>query len=224
MTIRVLVADDSYLAREGIARILEDEPDIELVDECEDLESLRRAVAELKPDVVVTDVRMPPTGTDEGIQVAAELRESHPDVAVLVLSQVADSAYAMELFKRGTEGRGYVVKDSLRRGDELTRAIREVAAGATYVDSRVVATLLAPRSDDQLDVLTPRELEILGLIAEGRSNAAIAAATQISKRGVERHVNSIFAKLRLADAGDVNRRVMATLAFLRAESGHTDDP
>ena len=130
----------------------------------------------------------------------------------------------MELFKRGTEGRGYVVKDSLRRGDELTRAIREVAAGAAYVDSRVVATLLAPRSDDQLDVLTPRELEILGLIAEGRSNAAIAAATQISKRGVERHVNSIFAKLRLADAGDVNRRVMATLAFLRAESGHTDSP
>lgn len=224
MTIRILVADDSYLAREGIARILEDEDDIDIVEECEDLDALRRAVEKHEPDVVVADVRMPPTGTDEGIQIAAELRESHPKVGVLVLSQVADSAYAMELFKGGTEGRGYVVKDSLRRRDELTHAIREVAAGTYYVDSQVVATLIAPRFTRHLDGLTPRELEILGLIAQGRSNAAIATATKISTRGVERHVNSIFAKLGLADAGDVNRRVMATLAFLGAEPRQTEAP
>jgi DNA-binding NarL/FixJ family response regulator len=224
VTIRVLVADDSYLAREGIARILEAEDDIDIVEECEDLDALRRAVEEHEPDVVVADVRMPPTGTDEGIRIAAELRKSHPKVGVLVLSQVADSAYAIELFKGGTEGRGYVVKDSLRRRDELTHAIREVAAGTYYVDSQVVATLIAPRLTRQLDGLTPRELEILGLIAQGRSNAAIAQATKISTRGVERHVNSIFAKLGLADAGDVNRRVMATLAFLGAEPGQTEAP
>jgi DNA-binding NarL/FixJ family response regulator len=219
VTIRVLVADDSYLAREGIARILAGEDDIEIVDECGDLESLRIAVETQKPDVVLADVRMPPTGTDEGIQIAAELRSSSPQVGVLVLSQVADAEYAMELFRGGTERRGYLVKDRLRHRGELTHAIREVAAGSSYVDSQIVASVLAPRANHQLDVLTSRELEILGLIAAGRSNAAIAAATHISKRGVERHVNAIFAKLGLTDAGDVNRRVMATLAFLAAGNG-----
>lgn len=224
MAIRVLVGDDSYLAREGIARILADEDDIDVVAECADMESLRQAVDEQKPDVVLADVRMPPTGTDEGIRIAAELRASFPEIGVLVLSQVADVEYAMELFKEGTERRGYIVKDRLRHRDDLIRAIREVAAGSSYVDSDVVATLLAPRSTHQIKVLTARELEILGLIAEGRSNAAIAAATDISKRGVERHVNAIFAKLGLTDAGDVNRRVMATLAFLAAGQAGAEEP
>jgi DNA-binding NarL/FixJ family response regulator len=224
VAIRILVADDSYLAREGIARILTDEDDIEIVGECGDVESLRQAVKELKPDVVLADVRMPPTGTDEGIRIASEFRYSCPNVAVLVLSQVADAEYAMELFKGGTERRGYLVKDRLRHRGELTHAIREVAAGSSYVDSQVVASVLAPRATHQLDVLTSRELEILGLLAEGRSNAAIASATNISKRGVERHVNAIFSKLGLTDAGDVNRRVMATLAFLAEGRGPTESP
>jgi DNA-binding NarL/FixJ family response regulator len=224
VTIRILVADDSYLAREGIARILADEDDIEIVDECDDMESLRQAVEKQKPDVVLADVRMPPTGTDEGIRIASELRRSYPQVGVLVLSQVADAEYAMALFKDGTDRRGYLVKDRLRHRGELTHAIREVAAGSSYVDSQIVASVLAPRSNHQLDVLTARELEILGLLAEGRSNAAIASATNISKRGVERHVNAIFSKLGLADAGDVNRRVMATLAFLAAERGPAEAP
>jgi DNA-binding NarL/FixJ family response regulator len=216
VTIRVLVADDSYLAREGIARILGDRDDIDIIDEVGDLDAARQAVDEHQPDVLVVDVRMPPTGTDEGIRIAAELRESRPDVAVLVLSQIADPAYAMELFKGGTEGRGYIVKDSLRNQDELTNAVREVAGGGSYVDSQIVTQLLAPRSAHPVDVLTARELEILGLLAEGRSNASIAVATSISKRGVERHVNAIFAKLGLSDGSDVNRRVMATLLYLAA--------
>ena len=222
MAIRILVADDSYLAREGIARILADEDDIEIVGECGDVESLRAAVEQQKPDVVLADVRMPPTGTDEGIRIASELRRSFPDVAVLVLSQVTDAEYAMELFKGGTDRRGYLVKDRLRHRGELTHAIRQVASGSSYVDSQIVASVLAPRATQQLDVLTSRELEILGLLAEGRSNAAIASATNISKRGVERHVNAIFSKLGLTEAGDVNRRVMATLAFLAAGQGPAD--
>jgi DNA-binding NarL/FixJ family response regulator len=222
VAIRILVADDSYLAREGIARILADEDDIEIVGECGDVESLRAAVEQQKPDVVLADVRMPPTGTDEGIRIASELRRSFPDVAVLVLSQVTDAEYAMELFKGGTDRRGYLVKDRLRHRGELTHAIRQVASGSSYVDSQIVASVLAPRATQQLDVLTSRELEILGLLAEGRSNAAIASATNISKRGVERHVNAIFSKLGLTEAGDVNRRVMATLAFLAAGQGPAD--
>ena len=214
VTIRVLIADDSYLAREGIARILADAEDIDIVGECSDLASLRRAVEEQEPDVVLADVRMPPTGTDEGIQIASELHHSRPEIGVLVLSQIADAEYAIALFKGGTERRGYLVKDRLRHRDELTHAIREVAAGSSYVDSEIIASVIAPRSAHPRDMLTTRELEILALIAEGRTNAAIAEATNISKRGVERHVNAIFAKLGLGDTGDVNRRVMATLAFL----------
>jgi len=216
VAIRVLVADDSYLAREGIARILGDRDDIDIIDEVGDLDAVRQAVDEHHPDLLLVDVRMPPTGTDEGIRIASELRESRPELAVLVLSQVADPAYAMELFKGGPEGRGYIVKDSLRHQDELTTAVREVAAGGSYVDSQIVTTLLSPRTAHPVDVLTSRELEILGLLAEGRSNASIAVATSISKRGVERHVNAIFAKLGLSDSGDVNRRVMATLLYLAA--------
>jgi DNA-binding NarL/FixJ family response regulator len=222
--IRILVADDSYLAREGIARILADEEGFDIVGECGDLESLRRAVDEHTPDVVLADVRMPPTGTDEGIQIASELRASRPEIGVLVLSQIADVEYATELFKEGPDGRGYIVKDRLRHREELTHAIREIAAGSSYVDSEIVATVLAPRTTHRLDVLTAREFEILGLIAEGRSNAAIAVATNLSKRGVERHVNTIFAKLGLTEAGDANRRVMATLAFLASGSGQEEAP
>jgi DNA-binding NarL/FixJ family response regulator len=224
MTIRILVADDSYLAREGIARILAGEDDIDIVGECGDLESLRKAVEEQQPDVVVADVRMPPNLTDEGLRIAADLRTSHPAVGVLVLSQVAEAEYAKELFRDGTERRGYLVKDQLRHREELGRAIREVAAGNSYVDSQVVAAVLTPRPTYLLDVLTSRELEILGLLAEGRSNVAIAAATHISTRGVERHINAIFAKLGLANTGDVNRRVMATLAFLSAYGRSADAP
>lgn len=219
VTIRVLIADDSYLAREGITQILAGADGIDIVAECDDLASLRQAVKEQNPDVVLADVRMPPTGTNEGIQVASELRDSAPQIGVLVLSQIADAEYAMELFKGGTERRGYLVKDALRDRDELIRAIREVAAGASYVDSQIVASVLTSRSAHPSDVLTAREYEILRLLAEGRSNAAIASATNISKRGVERHVNAIFAKLGLSETGDVNRRVLATLAFLAEGRG-----
>jgi DNA-binding NarL/FixJ family response regulator len=214
VAIRVLIADDSYLAREGITRILAGADDIDIVAECDDLTSVRRAVEEQKPDVVLADVRMPPTGTNEGIQVASELRDSAPEIAVLVLSQIADAEYAMELFKGGTERRGYLVKDALRDRDELIRAIREVAAGSSYVDSQIVASVLTPRAAHPSDVLTAREFDILRLLAEGRTNAAIASATNISKRGVERHINAIFAKLGLSETGETYRRVLATLAYL----------
>jgi DNA-binding NarL/FixJ family response regulator len=222
MAIRVVVAEDSVLVREGIARMLERSDDIEVVATCADAPTLRAAVAEHHPDVVLTDIRMPPTGTDEGIRVAVELRDSAPGVGVVVLSQHVEPTYALELLEGGSARRGYLIKDRLRDATEVTRAIRAVAEGGAHVDPLVVDGLIAARSqraDSPLGQLTARELEILGLIAEGRSNAAIAEQLVVTKRAVERHVNAIFLKLGLRDAEDVSRRVKAALLYLADRDG-----
>jgi DNA-binding NarL/FixJ family response regulator len=217
MAIRVVLGEDSYLAREGILRALEAIDDVDLVAACADLDELREAVDEEQPDVVLTDIRMPPTNTDEGIRFAGELRSSHPEIGVVVLSQHAEPLYATALFERGSDRRAYLLKERLRDRGELVRALHEVAGGGSVVDSRIVDELLLAqrhREDSRLDQLTPRELEILGMIAEGRSNSAIAEALVITKRAVERHINSIFWKLDLGESEDVSRRVKAVLVYL----------
>jgi DNA-binding NarL/FixJ family response regulator len=219
MTIRVVVGEDSFLARQGIVNILGDIEDVELVETAEDLDGLRDSVERTAPDVVLTDIRMPPTNTDEGIRFAGELRSSHPDVGVVVLSQHAEPRYAMALFKDGSDRRAYLLKERLKDQAELSRALHEVAAGRSLVDSRVVEKLVFAheRQDSELHRLTPRELEILGLIAEGRSNLAIGAKLAITKRAVERHINAIFLKLDLGEPENVSRRVKAALLYLSGD-------
>jgi len=219
MAIRVVLGEDSFIAREGIVRVLETIEDVELLSACGDLDELRDAVAELGPDVVLTDIRMPPTNTDEGIRLAGELRSSHPQVGVVVLSQHAEPLYAAALFERGSDRRAYLLKERLKDRAELSRALQEVAGGGSVVDSRIVEELLATqrqREELRLDELTPRELEILSLIAEGRSNTWIAESLVITKRAVERHINQIFWKLELGESRDVSRRVKAVLVYLGA--------
>jgi DNA-binding NarL/FixJ family response regulator len=214
MAVRVLVGEDSYLAREGIAHVLEQIPDVEVVGMYGDTDELRRAIDANPPDVVLTDVRMPPTGTDEGLRLASELRRTHPQVGVLVLSQYAEPIYVTAIFEDGAERRGFMQKDRLRSREDLARALHDVATGGSYVDASVVVPLIARGPRPVLEMLTPREREILGLIALGQSNIAIAATAGITKRGVERHVNAIFAKLSLPPDDDVNRRVKAVLMYL----------
>jgi len=224
MAIRVVLGEDNFLAREAIRGVLERAEGIELIAACGDLDSLRAAIDETRPDVVVTDIRMPPDNTDEGIRLAAELRSSHPEVGVVVLSQHAEPMYATTLFEEGSERRAYLLKESLKDQAELSRALKTVAEGGSVVDPLVVEQLVEARSrreDAHLEALTPRELEILGLIAEGRSNAAIAEKLVVTKRAVERHINSIFLKLDLRDAEDVSRRVMAALRYLAGQTEHT---
>jgi DNA-binding NarL/FixJ family response regulator len=221
MTTRVVVGEDSLVAREGIVRALEGEGDIEVVETCADLESLRKAVDRLRPDVVLTDIRMPPTNTDEGIRLAGELRRTHPEIGVVVLSQDAEPRYALTLLEDGSEGRAYLLKERLEDRGELANAVREIAAGRSLVDMHVVGELLGARSgrgDSGLDKLTPRESEILAMIAEGRSNSSIAAELLITKRGVERHISAIFAKLELGESEDVSPRVKAALVYLAGRS------
>jgi DNA-binding NarL/FixJ family response regulator len=217
--IRVVLCDDSFLAREGIARVLESIEDVELVASCVELDELRAAVEREKPDVVLTDIRMPPTNTDEGIRFALELRSSHPAVGVVVLSQHADPSYAMALFSDGSERRGYLLKERVKDEDELVRALHEVVAGGSLVDPRIVDKRVSARVDKDpgLERLTPRERQILAMIAEGRSNNAIADRLMVTKRAVERHINGIFLKLDLGEASDVNRRVKAALLYLTGE-------
>jgi DNA-binding NarL/FixJ family response regulator len=213
--IRVVLGEDSFLAREGISHVLDSFDDIELVAACADLDELRSTVDEVKPDVVLTDIRMPPTNTDEGIRFAGELRHSLPEVGVVVLSQHAEPAYTLRLFEDGSSQRAYLLKERVKDKDELERALREVADGRSLVDSRIVDRLVSARlGDPGIEQLTPREREILALIAEGCSNTAIAESLDITKRAVERHINGIFVKLGLGEDGDVNRRVMATLRYL----------
>jgi DNA-binding NarL/FixJ family response regulator len=217
MTLRVVVGEDSLLAREGILRVLERMPEVEVVAVAQDLDSLREAVDRTRPDVVLSDIRMPPTHTDEGIRLAAELRTTHPSTGLLVLSQHAEPGYASALFETGSDRRGYLLKERVRDREELHRALSAVAAGGSLVDPSIVDELLRTRDradDVVLAKLTPRERELLGLMAEGLSNAAIADRLGISKRGIERHVNSIFSKLDLGDAENVSRRVKAALLFL----------
>jgi DNA-binding NarL/FixJ family response regulator len=222
VAIRVVVGEDSYLAQEGIKTMLNAVDDVELVAVCSDADTLRTAIAETDPDVVLTDIRMPPTGTDEGIRVANELRASQTDVGVVVLSQHSEPLYAVALLEGGSAGRAYLLKERLRDPAELGRAIHEVADGGSVIDPRVVEKLLDARTrrrDSPLDSLTKREREILGLIAEGRSNTAIAAELVLTKRAVERHINAIFSKLDLHDAVDVSRRVKAALLYLADYDG-----
>lgn len=217
MPIRVVLAEDNYLVREGVARLLEPEPDIELVGVCEDLDSLLAAIETEKPDVVLTDIRMPPTGTDEGIRAAERLRETNPQTGVVLLSHYDDPAYALALFDKGAEGRAYLLKERVSEVEQLVGAIREVARGGSVIDPKVVEGLVAARSRvarSPLARLTPREGEILSEMAQGKNNAAIAAALALSDRAVEKHINSIFSKLALSEEKEIHRRVKAVLLYL----------
>jgi len=219
--IRVALAEDNTLLREGVARLLERAEDIELVGTAADRPELEALLEAGNVDLVVTDIRMPPTGTDEGIQIANELRRSQPGVGVVVLSQYADPGYALALLEGGSEGRAYLLKERVSEVDELLAAIREVAAGGSVIDSKVVEALVTtkrPASSD-LDRLTPREREILAEMAQGKSNAAIAATLVLSTRAVEKHTNSIFSKLGLTEETDLNRRVKAVLLYLADAAG-----
>jgi DNA-binding NarL/FixJ family response regulator len=217
MAIRVILAEDNYLAREGIVRVLESIDDVDVVAAYGDLETVREGIDSARPDVVITDIRMPPSHTDEGIRLADELRTTQPDVGVVVLSQHADPMYALALFDQGAARRAYLLKERVRDRAELGRAVREVANGGSVVDPRIVEGLLSVhtrRGRTPFDELTPRELQILGLIADGRSNTAIAGELVVTKRAVERHINAIFRKLELEESEDVSRRVTAALLYL----------
>jgi len=217
MSVRVAVADDDFLVREGVLQVLERAPGVEVVADCADLPALAEAVARLDPDVVLTDIRMPPTNTDEGIRFAVDVRASNPGLAVIVLSQYVQPSYALRLLEEGTERRGYLLKERVHDRAQLVRAIESVAAGGAVVDPAVVDELVRARlREDQspLDRLTPREQEVLAEIAQGKSNAAVAESLVLTKRAVEKHINSIFLKLGLADAADVSKRVKAALVFL----------
>jgi DNA-binding NarL/FixJ family response regulator len=216
VTIRVVLAEDAYIVREGLRRVVESTPGLELVAVCTDLESLRKAVLTHTPDVLVTDIRMPPTGTDEGIRAAEELRESSPRTGVVVLSQHSQPEYALALLARGSAGRAYLLKDRVADMDQLVNAVREVARGGSVIDPKVVEGLVEARArkPSRLDDLTPREREVLAHVAQGESNAAIARALFVTERAIEKHINSIFSKLELSEGEDINRRVRAALVFL----------
>ena len=214
--IRVVIADDSVLLREGLCRLLE-ESGFEVAGQAGDAEDLMRKVRAHRPDVAVVDVRMPPTHTDEGLQAARRIRTEQPGTGVLVLSQYVEEAYALELLSDSTERTGYLLKDRVSDVDTFTDAVRRVAGGGSALDPEVVAMLLGRRRrEDPLEALTAREREVLGLMAEGRSNAAIAEALVVTERAVEKHVTSIFSKLDLAPTVEDHRRVLAVLAYLRS--------
>jgi DNA-binding NarL/FixJ family response regulator len=215
--IRVVLAEDNALLRQGVEKLIAHEDGLELVGTANDLPGLLTLVDAVGPHVVVTDIRMPPTGTDEGIQAAAHLREHCPDIGVVVLSQYANPEYALALLADGSAGRAYLLKETIAGVDELVRAIQTVAEGGSVVDPAVVDSLVgasAPRRPSDLDRLTARELETLAEMAQGKNNAAIAASLFLSERAVEKHTNSIFSKLGLTEEEDVNRRVKAVLIYL----------
>ncbi len=214
---RVVLAEDNSLLRHGLVRLIECAPDLELVGAAADLPTLTTLIETQAPDVVVTDIRMPPTHTDEGIAVAASLRTRHPRIGVLLLSQYAEAAYALTLLADGTARRGYLLKERVADGDELTEAIRRVADGGSVIDPTVIEGLVAANraTPSELDALTPRELQVLGEMAQGKSNASIAATLVLSERAIEKHTNSIFSKLGLSEERDLNRRVSAVLVYLQ---------
>jgi DNA-binding NarL/FixJ family response regulator len=218
MTVRVALAEDSFIVREGIAQVLsDDDGDLEVVALCGDVDSLLRAVDVERPHVVVTDIRMPPTNTDEGIRLAATLRQTHPQMGVVVLSNYADPAYALALLDSGSEGRAYLLKERVHDRSQLVSAIHTVAVGGSVMDPKIVEPLMHSRGRSErsaLADLTAREREVLAEIAQGMSNAAIAGSLVLTKRAVEKHINSIFLKLNLSGAEDVSKRVKATLLFL----------
>ena len=217
MPIRVVVAEDNYLVREAVVRLLSSSPEIEVVGACEDFDDLIGTVETEHPDVVVTDIRMPPTGTDEGVRAAKQLRQEHPEIGVVVLSQYVEPGYALELLDTGSERRAYLLKERVSDVDQLLRAIEEVARRGSVIDPKVVEALVTARSrraDSRLEYLTPREQEVLAEMAQGRNNAAVASALGLSERAVEKHINSVFSKLGLSEEPDVNRRVKAVLLYL----------
>lgn len=220
VTIRVVVAEDNYLVREGVVRLLSAQPGIEVVGAYEDYDTLLAGVATEHPDVVITDIRMPPTGTDEGVRAANVLRESHPEVGVVVLSQYVEPAYALALLESGSDRRAYLLKERVSDIDLLLRAIEAVATGGSVIDPQVVDALVAARSRHQspLDFLTPRESEVLTEMTLGRNNAGIAAALGLSERAVEKHINALFSKLGVSEDHDVHRRVKAVLLRLSEHS------
>jgi DNA-binding NarL/FixJ family response regulator len=222
MVVRVVVAEDNLLVREGLTKLLSAQPELELAGTCEDYDGLFGLVDDAKPDVVVTDIRMPPTGTDEGIRAAAQLRQSAPSVGVVALSQSAEPEYALALFDSGSHGRAYLLKERVSDPEQLVAAIREVAAGGSVVDPAIVETLVRARAAkpaSPIDRLTPREREVLAEMAQGKNNAAVAAALVLSERAVEKHINSVFSKLGLGSEPDVHRRVKAVLLFLAEQGG-----
>jgi len=218
--LRVVIADDSYLVREALTHLLDSDPRVDLVATCEDGDQLTESVAAEEPDVVVTDIRMPPSGDAEGVMFANRLRISHPRIGVVVVSQYADPRYGLALLDKGSDGRAYLLKDRLRDREHLLAAMFEVAAGGSVVDAKVVEALITARAAGQnapLADLTRRELEVLAAMAQGRSNQAIAEELFLSKRAVEKHINMIFMKLGLAQQNDVSRRVKAALIYLAGD-------
>jgi DNA-binding NarL/FixJ family response regulator len=216
-SIRVVIADDNYLMRQALEHVLADAESIVIVGACSDRDGLLMTVETQRPDVVVTDIRMPPTDTDEGIVVATRLRETAPDVGVVILSQFADPCYGLALLESGSARRAYLLKERVRYRSQLVAAIESVAAGGSVIDAKVVEALVQAHHDAEsslLHQLTARELEILTFVARGHSNQAIADELVLTKRAVEKHIAAIFLKLGLTDATDVARRVKATLIYL----------
>jgi DNA-binding NarL/FixJ family response regulator len=222
MPIRVVFADDSYLIREAVMQLLASQADIEVVGSCADLDSLLKEIEAQRPDVVLTDIRMPPDGRDEGIRAAEYLREQNPEIGVVVLSQYSDPNYALALLEKGSARRGYLLKERVSDPEQLVGAIREVASGGSVIDPQVVDALIAARrrrDESSLAELTPREREVLGEMAQGKNNAAIAESLVLTERAVEKHINSIFSKLGFSFEKDVHRRVKAVLLYLSEETG-----
>jgi DNA-binding NarL/FixJ family response regulator len=216
-SLRVVVAEDAFLAREAIEQVISRSSDVTIAEVCEDRYSLQAAIDKHRPDAVVTDIRMPPTGTNEGIQVAQEARESYPEMGVVVLSQFVEPAYALALLQSGSAGRAYLLKERIHDGEQLIAAIKAVVAGESVIDPKVVDALVEAQSRHEhspLGELSEREVEVLAEIAQGKSNSAIAESLFLTKRAVEKHINSIFLKLDLRDVDDVSRRVKATLMYL----------
>jgi DNA-binding NarL/FixJ family response regulator len=213
--VRVVLAEDSVLLREGVARLLE-EQGFDIVAQTGSAEDLMLKVRSYSPNVVIVDIRMPPTHTDEGLKAAQEIRETYPDVGVLVLSQYVEPTYAMELLAESAEGVGYLLKDRVSNVDEFAAAVRRVGEGGSALDPAIVSQLVGRRRrDDPIDQLTPREREVLEHMAQGRSNQGIAEQLVVTERAVEKHVTSIFGKLRLPHAPEDHRRVLAVLTYLR---------
>jgi DNA-binding NarL/FixJ family response regulator len=217
MSLRVAIAEDSYLVREAVRQLLERASEIEVVAVCENTQALLEAVEREAPDVVVSDIWMPPFQGDDGIRVAARLRETHPSIGVVILSQYADPGLALELFESGSEGRAYLLKERVGDRGELVEAIQAVAERRSVVDAKIIDLLIAERARSAaspLDELTAREREVLAEVAVGKSNAAIAGSLFLTKRAVEKHINAIFMKLNLRESADTSRRVKAALIYL----------
>ena len=225
MPIRIVLGEDNLLVREGVLQLLSDDPAVEIVAAVGDADALREACDHHRPDVVLTDIRMPPTNSNEGIRLAQELRDTHPAMGVVVLSQFSDPQYALALLDHGSDRRAYLLKERVHNRAELMAAIRAVADGGAMIDPKIVEALVQARSQvarSPLNDLTVREREVLSEIAQAKSNSAIAESLFLTKRAVEKHINAIFLKLNLADAEDYSKRVKATLMFLSDSDGAGD--